>query len=144
MGVVFHNNKMICHHSMIDTSKSYSYIFLTGNPIWSSIFANNWLESIQIIIAVQIPTISPKFQNIFHYTWYNIGKRMEHLENMNMLPYGPRLHFLFPYKLGKKNNRLPNNHHVFVKLLFTKYKNISNKSCKCWSTDYWANATIFE
>ena len=76
MGVVFHKNKMICHHSMIYTSKSYSYIFLTGNPIWSSIFANNRLESIQIIIAVQIPTISPKFQNIFHYTWYNIGKRM--------------------------------------------------------------------
>jgi hypothetical protein len=31
---------------------------------------------------VQIPTINPKFQNISHYTWYNIGKTMDHLTNM--------------------------------------------------------------
>jgi hypothetical protein len=41
---------------------------------------------------VQIPTISPKFQNISHYTWYNIGKRMEHLKNMSS--YCPWLHFV--------------------------------------------------
>jgi hypothetical protein len=41
---------------------------------------------------VQIPTINPKFQNISHYTWYNIGKRMEHLKNMS--PYCPWLHFV--------------------------------------------------
>jgi hypothetical protein len=40
---------------------------------------------------VQIPTISPKFQNISHYTWYSIGKRMEHLKTMS--PYCPWLHF---------------------------------------------------
>ena len=83
---------IMCHHSIIYTTKSYSYIFLTGNPILSRNFANNRLNSIQIIIAVQIPTISPKFQNISHYTWYNIGRRMEHLKNMS--PYCPWLHFV--------------------------------------------------
>ena len=83
---------IMCHHSMIYTTKSYSYIFLTGNPIWSRNFANNRLNSIQIIIALQIPTISPKFQNMFHSTWYYINKRMEHLKNM--WPYCPWLHFV--------------------------------------------------